>query len=203
MNRWVIVLGRGGTVLIAISLALIFVSLLPVAQMGSSKGGGGVGPNMFQTFSEYVLTPQQGLEVTITANGTLTVYILEVQSQTIYDWIGAHYSEHESLFYDYNNVTRLEDFLEANPDSTGLQKELREETINYVPTKVTNATLVFSNPRSDLIQVSYEASIQIIVAPGTKLRYLAQWTIPIGFVLAVPWLTHLWKQRTKRLRQTS
>jgi hypothetical protein len=190
-------------VLIAISFALILVSLLPVTQMGSSEGGGGVGTNMFQTFSEYILTPQQGLDVTITASGTLTVYILEEQSQTIYDWIGAHYSGHESQFYDHNNVTRLEDFLMANPDSIGLQKEIREGTIHYIPTTVTNATLVFSNPSSDFIDVNYEASIQIIVAPGTKLRYLAQWTIPIGFVFAVPWLTHLWKQRAKHLRQTS
>ncbi len=198
MKRWIIFLGRGGTVLISIGFALLLVSLIPPAQLGSSSGGGGIGPKMFQTFSEYVLTPQQGLEVTINASGTLTVYILEVSTQTLYDWISEHYSEQETPFFDYNNITRLEEFLKANPDSIGSQKEMREGKIEHIPTKVTNATLVFSNPSSDSITVEYEASMTAIVAPGAKVRNLAQWTIPIGFVLALPWLAQLWKEKTTR-----
>jgi len=196
MKRWIISLGRGGTVLISIGLALLLVSLIPPAQLGSSSGGGGIGPKMFQPFSEYVLTPQQGLEVTINASGTLTVYILEVSTQTIYDWISEHYSEQETPFFDYNNVTRLEEFLKANPDTIGRQKEIREGKVEYIPTKVTNATLVFSNPSSVSVQCMYEASITAIIAPGTKVQNLAQWTIPIGFVLALPWLVQLWREKT-------
>lgn len=198
MKRWTIFLGRGGTVLISIGFALLLVSLIPPAQSGSSSGGGGIGPKMFQTLSEYVLTPQQGLEVTINASDTLTVYILEVSTQTLYDWISEHYSEQETPFFDYNNITRLEEFLKANPDSIGSQKEMREGKIDYIPTKVTNATLIFSNPSSHYITLEYESSITSVVAPGTKIRNLAQWTIPIGFVLALPWLTQLWKEKTAR-----
>ena len=198
MKRWIIFFGRGGTVLISIGFALLLVSLIPPAQLGSSSGGGGIGPKMFQTFSEYVLTPQQGLEITINASGTLTVYILEVNTQTLYDWISEHYSEQETPFYDYNNVTRLEEFLKANPDSIGRQKEMREGKIEYIPTKVTNATLVFSNPSSVSVQCMYEASLTAIVAPGTKVRNLAQWTIPIGFILTMPWLANLWKEERAR-----
>ena len=182
----------------SIGFALLLVSLIPPAQLGSSSGGGGIGPKMFQTFSEYVLTPQQGLEVTINASGTLTVYILEVSTQTLYDWISENYSEQETPFFDYNNITRLEEFLKANPDSIGSQKEMREGKIKHIPTKVTNATLVFSNPSSDPITVEYEASMTAIVAPGAKVQNLAQWTIPIGFVLAMPWIAQMWKEKTKR-----
>jgi hypothetical protein len=195
MKRWIIFLGRGGTVLIAIGLALLLVSLIPSAQLGTFGGSGSNVPEMFQTPFERVLTPQQGLEVTITANDTLTVYILEVSTQTLYDWISEHYSEQEKPFYDLD-VTRLEEFLEANPDAMGWQGEIREGKIGYIPTKVTNATLIFSNPSSDYIIWDYEASITAIVAPGTKVRNLAQWAIPIGFVLALPWLTQLWKEKT-------
>jgi len=198
MKRWIIFFGRGGTVLMSIGFALLLVSLIPPAQLGSSKGGGWIGLKMFQTYFERVLTPQQGLEVTINASGTLTVYILEVSIQTLYDWISEHYSEQETPFYDYNNVTRLEEFLEANPDSIGLQKEMREGKIEYIPTKVTNATLVFSNPSSVSVEYMYEASLTAIVAPGTKVRNLAQWTIPIGFVVALPWLAQVWKKKSMR-----
>ena len=196
MKRWKIFLGRGGTVLITIGLALLLVSLIPSAQLGTFGGSGSIVPEMFQDSFERVLTPQQGLQVTITANGALTVYILEVSTQTLINWISEHQTEQETPFYDFFNVTRLEEFLEANPDSIGWQGEIREGNIEYVPTKVTNATIIFSNPGSDRITWDYEVSITGLVAPGTKVRNLAQWTIPIGFVLALPWIAQLWKEKT-------
>ena len=197
MKRWIIFLGRGGTVLIAIGLALLLVSLIPSAQVGSfAVSGWVIFPKRFETSFEGVLTPQQGLQVTITANDTLTVYILEVRAYTLYEWINEHHPEPYvgSLF----NVTNLEEFLEANPNSIGWQKEMREGKIEYVPTKVTNATLIFSNPSSDDITVEYVGSITSLVAPGTKVRNLAQWTIPIGFILTMPWLANLWKEKKER-----
>lgn len=185
MKRWMIFIGRGGSVLVAIGFALLLVSLFPSAQLVSTGGSGSIVPGMFETNFERVLTPQQGLEITISANGTLTIFILEVSSQTIYTWIG-----------DYNNITGLEEFLEANPDSIGLRKEMSEGKIDYIPTKVTNATLILSNPGSKRINWELEASITAIIAPGTKVRNLAQWTIPIGFVLALPWLVQLWREKT-------
>ena len=92
-------------------------------------------------------------------------------------------------------MTRLEEFLKANPGSTGLQKEIREGNIEYIPTKVTNATVIFSNPSSETILVEYESVRTAIVAPGTKVRNIALWITPLGTILAVPWLVNMWKQR--------
>lgn len=196
MKRWIIFLGRGGTVLITMSLALLLVSLIPPAHLGTHAGSTFIHPKTFwPSYFERLLTPQQGLQVTVTANGTLDVYLLEVNTQTLYDWINEHHPEPAEDFF---SVTRLEEFLEANPDSIGWQEEIREGKIEYIPTKVTNATLTFSNPSSDDITVEYEVSLTSLVAPGTKVRNLAQWTIPIGFVLALPWLTQLWKEKTIR-----
>lgn len=190
MKRWIIFLGRGGTVLITISLAMLLVSLIPSAQLATSAGTTAVPPKWVQSFIETTLTPQQGLQITIWANGTLDVYILEVSSQVLYEWVGD----------DFLNVTDLEEFLEANPGLIGWYDEVRNGRIKheYVPTKVTNATLVFSNPSSEYVPVDYEASRTSRIAPETKVRNLAQWTIPIGFVLSLPWLTQMWKKKTIR-----
>jgi hypothetical protein len=199
MKRWIIFLGRGGTVLISVGLALLLVLLTPPARSGGFNGRTYVAPEMWGPLShfEYVptLTPQQGIQVTIRANGTLNVYLLEVSTQTLYDWISEHHPEQE-MTYDFFNLTRLEEFLEANPDSIAWQEEMHERKIEYVPTKVTNVTMILSNPTSDYIIVDYEGSITSLVAPGTKVRNLAQWAIPIGFVLALPWLAQLRKEKT-------
>jgi hypothetical protein len=185
MNRGTILLGRGGTVLLSIGLALLLVSFLPSAQLGTVGGSGRVPPDFFFDLFERVLTPQQGLEVTINASSTLHVYILEVSTQTIRDGIPGVW-----------NVTNLDAFLTGNPDSIGRQQELRDGTIAYIPTKVTNATLLFSNPSAEAVDYDFEVSLQAIVAPGMKVRNQAQWIIPIGFVLALPWIAQLWKGKT-------
>ena len=117
---------------------------------------------------------------------------MEVSSQVLY----------QGLDDDFLNVTDLEKFLEANPSLIGWHNEVNNGTIEheYVPTKVTNATLVFSNPSSEYVPVNFEASITSRIAPETKVRNLAQWVIPIGFMLSLPWLTQMWKRKTIRAR---
>ena len=188
MKRWIIFLGRGGTVLIAIGLALLLASLIPPANLGSFGASTFAPPKMFTFLFEKVLTPQQGLQVTMTANGTLNFYVFEVDCDILFEWLGG----------SIGNVTKLEELLEENPDVVGWHAEIRNGKIEheYVPTKVINATIILSNPSSDYVNVDCEGSVISVVAPGTKVRNLAQWAIPIGFVLALPWLAQLRKEKT-------
>lgn len=198
MRRWVTLSGRGGTVLLAVGLALLLVSLIPSIQMSMFAL---VETTLYPKrivipISGIVLTPQYGLRINVTANGTLNVYILEVSSQTFFSWVEERYPEP----IDYQNGTHFEEFLEANPDSIGWQDEVHNGKLEYehVPTKITNATLVFSNPTLDVINVAYEVSITGLVAPASKVRALAQWTIPVGFVLALPWFIDLLRTKIRQ-----
>jgi hypothetical protein len=184
MKRWMIFLGRGGTVLLSIGFALLLVSLIPPANITSSGGQGRLSTESFLIPFGRVLTPQQGLEVTITANDTITVYILEVSQEIIDAWI---------IEQPPPGPPRLEDFLEENPDVIGSQKETREGKIDYIPTKVMDVTLALSNLSSEPVNFRFDYLITSVVAPGTKVRNLAQWTILVGFVLSLPWLAQLWK----------
>ena len=209
MSRRTTILGRGGTVLIAISLALFLVSFIPPQQMGNGDGITEVSartfsplnraPHFFAPVTLYydtVLTPQQGVELELTANGTITVYILEVNTQTIFNWI----SEQQQVPARDLNVTRLEEFLEANPNAIGWQHEINKETIKhtYIPTKVTNVTIVYSNPSSENIGVNHSYREKSFIAPGNKVLNIALWTAPIGIILAIPWLLNRWKQRKQK-----
>jgi hypothetical protein len=187
MKRWIIFLGRGGTVLVAVGLALLLVSFIPSSQLTTHGGSTAIPPKWGQPLFEQILTPQQALQITITANGTIDAYILEVSSQFLYQGVNN----------DFLDITDLEKFLEANPSSVGWYDKVNNETKKdeYTPTKVTNSTLVFSNPSSEYIPVDFEVSITSQIAPGTKVRNLAQWIIPVGFILSLPWITQIWKRK--------
>ena len=209
MSRMTTILGRGGTTLIAISLALFLVSFIPPQAMGSGDGITEVSvrtfsplnraPPLFAPLTLYydtALTPQQEVELELTANGTITVYILEVNTQTIFNWI----NEQQQVPAQDLNVTRLEEFLEANPNAIGWQHEINKETIEhtYIPTKVTNVTIVYSNPSSENIGVNHSYREKSFIAPGNKVLNIAFWTAPIGIILAIPWLLNRWKQRKQK-----
>jgi len=198
MKRLTVLIGRIGTVLLAIGLALLLVSLIPPmgGQTSSHMSTFHLYPETWRDVHGEVLTPQHRLNVSITANGTLNVYLLELSSQTIYRWIDEHNPE---PFTVPSNVTYFQEFLQAAPESILWQKEIHNETIQheYIPTKVTNATVVLSNPSLDTMKIDYSTSIVTLIAPTGKVQILAQWAIPIGFVLALPWLISSCRMKTR------
>ena len=206
MKRWTSILGRSGTTLIAISLALFLVSFIPAPQLDSGDGVTEVPartfsplnrmpPFMASMFSHYdvTLTPQQGIELELSANGTVTAYILKVESYTLVTWT----SEQQQVSGLDFNVTRLDEFLDAHPGVIGWQHEIDEETVThtYIPTKITNVTIVYSNPSSENVTVHHVYNLKSFLAPGEKVRTIAYCATPIGVILAIPWLLNSWKQR--------
>jgi hypothetical protein len=196
MRRWIILFSRCGTVLLAVGLALLLVSLIP-AQIGAFTT---VMTTLYpRTWTmggyEGFLTPKLGLSLNVTANATLNIYVIEEPFQTIYNWIFDRYPNMTPF-----NVTYLEEFLKANPNSIGWQTAIDNGSIeyDYIPTKIINATLIFSNPSLNSTSVEGQVSGIEQVAPATKVRTLAQWTIPIGLLLTLPWLIDSAKKETKR-----
>jgi len=202
VRRWIILLGRGGTILIAIGCATLLVSMIPSARVGSFSGSGGITGKTWQWRYESVLTPQQSLSVSITANGTLKVYLLEVSSQTVYNWINeTHPHIPSSEPFQFWNETYLIEFIEANPQTVAIQKEISnsETKLEYTPTKITNITLVFHNPILSFVELNYEGLVLLTMAPKVKMQTLSQTTIPIGFVLTLPWIMNSYKMKKKNI----
>jgi hypothetical protein len=190
MKRGIIVLGRLGTVLIAVSLALLLVSLIPQINLMTMGGSMSVSPERIQATNSRVLNPQQGVQIKVTVEGTINLYLLEVGSGQIFPGTG------EGMVFA--NATELQEFLDSNQNLIIREYNLEDETFesSYTPTKVMNATIVFYNPSVDeRARVDYELSLVSSVAPGEKVRNIAYWAAPIGIILAIPWILDLRKQR--------
>ena len=189
MKRWTTVLGRVGTVLIAISLALLLVSLIPQLQLSTAKGSMPIPPEQVQiAFNSQNLNPQQEVQVAVTVEGTLTVYLLEISIEL----------QFANGTFDYGfNSTDLQEFLSEHPDRIIWEREVEngEYQRSYTPTRVMNATVVFYNPSSETATVEYNVALKSSLAPGDKVRNIAYCAAPIGIILAIPWLANIWKQR--------
>jgi hypothetical protein len=192
MKRWTTVLGRVGTVLIAISLALLLVSLIPQLQLSTTKGGMPISPEHFSiVFTPGSLTPQQEVQIAVTVEGTLTVYLLEINVE--FQFVNGT--------FDYNfNLTDLQELLTEHPDQIIWEREVENSYYerNYTPTRVTNATVVVYNPSSETAYLEYNVALKSSLAPGDKVRTIAYCAAPIGIILAIPWFLNVWKQRKQK-----
>ena len=191
MKRWTTILGRGGTTLIAISLALLLVSLIPSIQMSSSKGSGRLPPGgIMILFNQPNLNPQQELEVAVTVEGTLTVYLLELSMELEFF--------PDAGFVERFNVTDLQQILQENRDLIIWEHEVENGDYkrSYTPTRVMNATVIaYNQPDSEIAYLEYDVALQSGLAPKEKVRTIAYFAAPIGVILAIPWFVNIWKER--------
>ncbi len=197
MNRWLALTSRIGTSLVAIGLALLLISLIPTGSSGSSQQSNtSIQANTYSSlFSQDFVTPQQSTTLTVTSDSSIDVYLLEVSSSTLFEWIITHYPT--KTFYD--NVTYLKSFLGNFSQSIAYsQIGTLFFSHQYTPTKVANVTLVVSNPSSSPVTIQESASISQQVAPASKVATLADWSIPVGLVLAIPWFIDLYQRRARK-----
>jgi hypothetical protein len=196
VKRWPIILGRGGTVLLAVGLALLLVSFIPSATVNFQEPPQVISGASWQTFYVETITPQQTLDVSIATNGTLSAYLLETWPSKAYEWIGEHHPE----LTVFPNVTYFDQFLEANSASIAWQYKIVNQTVDhkYVPAAIVNVTLAVSNHGSDSLNVDYSYSLTKGVAPTAKVQFLSELTIPIGAALTIPWLSSLLRAKGRR-----
>ena len=189
MKRWTTVLGRVGTVLIAISLALLLVSIIPPTQSSGTEGRMPISPdNIRIAYNTHTLNPQQELQLAVTVERTLTVYLIEMSVE---------FRLGEGIFELGFNVTDLQELEKEHPDRIIWDDPVENSDYerSFTPTRVMNATVVFYNPSSEIAIAEYDIALKSSLAPGEKVRTIAYFAAPIGIVLAIPWLLNSWKQR--------
>jgi len=137
-----------------------------------------------------ILTPQQELNVKLTCNGTVNAYLLKMDLNSVLQAVNSSGSS--------RNATLLEGYLAANLETIAWQGQVTDGTVDYTPTAIVNASLIFSNPTQNTIQVQYNGKILNLLAPANKARTISFGAIPIGFVLALPWLIDLRRRRNNK-----
>jgi hypothetical protein len=85
--RWMTLLGRIGTVILAIGLALLLAWLIPSGTTGGKSGWSGpIGPEQYETGASEVWTPQNGLRISVEGTGDVRVYLLGASLPELDNW---------------------------------------------------------------------------------------------------------------------
>jgi len=195
-QRWITLLGRIGTVLLMIGLALALVSQIPSAGVGSlSSSTFSVLPKKYFMVDSMRLTPQNGISISVESDGAIDVYILgvfmiELQNWTR-NWVEEQFPnlEEPEIWLMAENLTALEAFIE-NHEGVVLKKldKVTKLTLEFFPDTVSNVTTLVANPSLDVISLTWETKRITSLAPKERVFASAQWLIPIGIALTVPWL---------------
>jgi len=123
--RWITLLGRIGTVILMIGLALLVFSLIPSGARYEPGGSQPIGPEQYMLEELWVYSPQTGLQISVESTDNVHVYLLGVSPVELDNWITLlreTYPDSDPYLemFIYSHTVPLIFFHEAYPEETHL-----------------------------------------------------------------------------------
>jgi hypothetical protein len=188
-------------------LALVMLSLIPPRTIENTdfRQTLNLQPETFSYDLTFFLSipvdPQHGFYLNAQANNSVTAYLLNVGRDYVQQWIVSQFAY--AQLPPALDVSILEKFLKDHPASVTWREKVADEAVQlqYAPARLTNITLVFSNPNTETAKVQYDGKLLNFIVPSERALDPAKLIIPIGFFLTFPWLDSMWKTRKKHVHE--
>jgi hypothetical protein len=210
MKRSLSLLGRIGTVIIFVSIAILLSSGIgPIAINGSSSSGT-IPANSFNIlqgplFTPYPistslqnLTPQNKVEISLNATSSVNAYLMEGNRSVLENWIRANHPEQPINSSQSPKTAVLGEFIQANPSLILWQGQGENIRLDYMPSQIMNLTVIVSNQNGGSVNIKYSVNVDYGFASISRMRSVAIWILPIGLLCALPWATLKIMQRRNR-----
>jgi hypothetical protein len=202
IRRWRILIGRTGTILIAAGLALVLLSAIPPRAVENCdfKGTSILQTETFSVESLFYLSlgfdPQRGVYINAEGNRSFTAYLLNMGEKEVLEWITGNYSGFQPASPIFS-LSILKELLASHSNWLELQKESANGQVEfqYAPTRRLNVTLIFSNPSTESVKVKYSGKLLNFIVLSERALAPAKFAVPIGLLLATPWLLSTWRRR--------
>jgi len=221
--KWVTLLGRIGTVILMVGLALLVFSLIPSGAGFQSAWSQPIEPEQYMIRELY--SPQTGLQISVESTDNVHVYLLGVSPVELDNWrtlLKETYPDSDpylDMFIYVYTVVPMIFFHEAYPEETPpnlddpqtlsmlwnvavLDKGLQAHpeiilwdpppgssfSHELFPADALDIMVIIANPSSSAVEVETEIRDLAAVAAKERVIVAARLLIPIGIVLAIPWL---------------
>jgi len=196
VKRWISLLGRTGTVITVVGLAMALVYFIPPMTTGyQSMGSWYMAPETFEIHESRVYSPQSGVRLNLTTNETLDMYVYEVSYLYISDWLRSYSPE------NWTRLSTFQDFKDQHTDLLIMHQQIPvgNSEVEYVPAKVENVTFIFVNPsQTETVELSWTVQGFQVIASKSRLLTAIEIALPVGLMLAAPWLFSYIKQKKKQ-----
>jgi|GEM_PF-6912046 hypothetical protein len=200
-----IIIGRLGAILFMVGLALAVAASFPPGRIGQTSGEEQLHLKSFEIFSSAPISSQEELFVSVRANNSVRVYLLNVSESYFMSWASSWVSERFPNLEGYEawvalrNITVFDAFLENNPNmllwSSNLSNVVSK---NIYFEKATNCTVVVTAP-SEPVYLLYELTTRVYLVPkGSSFK--AQLIMISSIVLMIPWTLTKFKELLKLRR---
>ncbi|MBC7130968.1 hypothetical protein H5T51_07115 [Candidatus Bathyarchaeota archaeon] len=177
-------LGRIGTALIAVCLALTILTLIPRASLGlSSTGSRVINPESYAAIGSPInLSPQTMLKIELETNTTVTLYLIEAKPN-------------RTISFESGNETDFDRFIEENAERTLIKEETSGNvTLEYTPEGVTSIIPVILNEEPAGASIQYKVELLASIAPSARIITAIEYLAPLGVILVGQWI--ITKRRT-------
>ena len=207
MKRSLLLIGRLGTVMIFVSLAILLSSGIGPITVNGSSSSGTIPANSFNIlqgplFTPYYysnslqnLNPQNAVLISINATYPVKAYLMNGNRAVLENWIRTNHPEQPANQNNSPKTAILDEFIQANPSLILWQGQGKNIRLDYSPTEIVNLTVIVSNPNGNSVNINHSENIEYGFASISRMRSIAIWTLPIGLLFALPWTSFRIKQR--------
>lgn len=215
--RWVTLLGRIGTVILMIGLALLVASRIPL-DTGYSGIRGPISPEEYRIEHSQVYAPQTGFQISVESTDNIRVYLLGVRPVELDNWQTQVVEAYPDLplmtdrfimplvflreAYPDLDDPQIPDIMDIMWDIAVLDKGLQTypEIILWDPPPSTTLshefistdelyiTVMVANPSSNTVEVATKVTDLTALAAKERVVAAARLLVSIGIALAIPWL---------------
>jgi len=216
--RWITLLGRIGTVILMIGLALFLVSRIPTPT-GYTGSSGSISPGEYQIEHSGVYLAQTGFQISVNSSDNISVYILGVSLVELDSWktllketypgsqVSTYYIVPMIFFHEAYPEQPLPDLFAPQTPSmlwaiAVLDKGLQTHpgiilwdpppssafSYEFFPADVLDLTFIIANPSSNVAEIETEIRYSTGLVAKGNVILAIRLLISIGIALAIPWL---------------
>jgi hypothetical protein len=193
--RLITLLGRIGSIIIVIGLALALVSIIPsVRSRNPSTSHFTIEPEKYSYNYTGIYSPQAGLTISMNSSNSLQLYLLSADPFTMVDWVRTWITENFPTLngiqvgMGLNNASVFEAFLQTHQKDVLFNETVEGElSMDFFPPKISNMTLVVSNPSITTVNVDIETTGIVTLVSRERITMPMVTLITSGIILVIPW----------------
>lgn len=191
--KWLNLLGRMGSILLAIGLAFALIAMIPPQSYGGGMSGGPIMSGRYRMNELGVFSQWQALRVSIESDVSLKVVLFDLNGTELQElfesWVREYFPNlpEDEIHLSSHNNSVLESVVQENSEHVLFERVMATgESAEIYPTQIVSITAAVANYSPDKVYTYLKSQELNIFVPQSHIIIPAEAFILCGGVLAFP-----------------